>query len=279
MSSFEYSYDEELEINYDEELEINYDEELEIKNYCKLMSSDEINQKYYDEIEEDKSNEPTAPNTEPLEIISNVEDQKLISTEEFSTKKKEKKNIKNNKGRKYDDDNIRSKIKNNFLRFEFNYLNETIKEEFGHQKLLFRKIEYSDLRNKKENKEFIQKKFFEFILENDISSKFKTKDPELNKKHLKKFDLNDNSKVSNFLNLTMESIYNNFFLNKKHEKNKKIVFFDDFIKKLEKEEEDENYIEKIKKIAKENFISYYKNYNEENGKNIKKKFNVVKYNK
>ena len=269
-------------------LEYSYDEELKIKNTCKLMDardlgtrvlvtsfSDEIDQKYYDEIEEDQINEPTAPNTpntEPLENISNVEDQKLISTEE-------KKNIKNNKGRKYDDDNIRSKIKNNFLRFAFNYLNETIKEEFGHQKLLFRKIEYSDLRNKKENKEFFEKKFFELILENDISSKFKTKDPELNKKHLKKFDLNDNSKVSNFLNLTMESIYNNFFLNKKHEKNEKIIFFDDFIEELENENEDENYIEKIKKIAKENFISYYKNYNEENGKNIKKKFNVVKYNK
>ena len=59
----------------------------------------------------------------------------------------------------------------------------------------------------------------------------------------------------------MESIYNNFFLNKKHEKNKKIVFFDDFIKELENEKEDQNYIEKIKKIAKENFLSYYKNYN------------------
>ena len=199
-----------IEYPYDEEEEINYDKELEMKNYCKLMSSDEIDQKFKNEIEEDQSNEPTAPNT-PLEIISNVEDQKLISTEEFSTEKKEKKNIKNNKGRKYDDDNIRSKIKNNFLRFDFNYLNETIKEEFGHQKLLFRKIVYSDLRNKKENKEFFEKKFFELILENDISSKFKTKDPELNKKHLKKFDLNDNSKVSNFLNLTMESIYNNFF--------------------------------------------------------------------
>ena len=264
-----------------------YDKEEEIKNVCKLMDSDgkimfgdEIDQKYKDEIEEDQSNEPTAPNTEP-KIISNVEDQKLISTEEFSTKKKEKKNIKNNnhKGRKYDDDNIRSKIKNNFLRFLFNYLNETIKEEFGHQKLIFRKPEYSDLRNKKENKEFFQKKFFEFILENDISSKFKTKDPELNKKHLKKFDLNDNSKVSNFLNLTMESIYNNFFLNQKHEKNKKIIFFDDFIEELEVIKEDKNYIERIKKIAKENFISYYKNYNEENEKNIKKKFNVVKYNK
>ena len=266
LSSIEYSDDEE-------------EKKEELKNVCKLMPSDEIDQKYYDEIVEDKSNEPTGPNTEPLEINSNVEDQKLISTEELSTKKKEKKNIKNNKGRKYDDDNIRSKIKNNFLRFAFNYLNETIKEEFGHQKLLFRKIEYSDLRNKKENKEFYEKKFFELILENDISSKFTKIDPERNKTHLKKFDLNDNSKVSNFLNLTMESIYNNFFLNKKHEKNEKIIFFDDFIEELENENEDENYIEKIKKIAKENFISYYKNYNEENGKNIKKKFNVVKYNK
>ena len=231
------------------------DEENEINsNFCKVIFSEEYNSKYFYEIEDDKSNQPTEINSNsliPNNCSLNGSYQNFFS-KEFLTKKK-KPSIKN---RKYDYDNIRSKIKNNFIRFVFNYLNETIKEKFGHQKLLFRKPEYSDLRNKKKNKEFLQKKLFEFILENDISSKFKTKDPELNKKHLKKFDLNDNSKVSNFLNLTMESIYNNFFLNQKHKKN-----FDDFIKKLENEEEDKNYIERIKKIAKENFISYYKNYN------------------
>jgi len=264
MSNNEYFFEE-------EEVEIN-------SNFCKIMfSEEEINQKYIKEIEDDKSNQYTTINTDSLEakISSNTLDDGSVKY--LTKKKKPSNNIKkNNSKRKYDDDNIRSKIKNNFLRFVINFLNENIKEEYGHQKLLFRKPEYTDLRNKKENKEFLQKKLFEFISENDISQKYKTKDPEQNKKHLKKFILNDNSIVSNFLNMTMEFIYNNYFLNKKHEKYKKILFFDDFIEELEKKEDDKNYIEKVKKIAKENYVSYYKNYNEENENFTKIKFNVFK---
>ena len=76
-----------------------------------------------------------------------------------------------------------------------------------------RKIEYKKYfgGNKIQNKEFLQKKFKDFIKENNITSKFKNKKPELNKEHLKNYDLNDNlcnnnlneSNVSNFLNMDM----------------------------------------------------------------------------
>ena len=180
-------------------------------------------------------------------------------------------NLVNNKKIKRKD-NIRSIIKNNFLIFVFVYVNYIIKEEYKYQKVLFRKPEYKEISggNKKENKEFFQKKLYEVLLENDISPKYSTKDPEQNKKNLKRFDLNDNSKVSNFLNLTMESIYNNYFLNKK-EKINEILFFDDFIEQLKNKNEDERYIEEIKKIAKEDFISYYKNYKKKNEGFLSKK--------
>ena len=180
-------------------------------------------------------------------------------------------NLVNNKKIKRKD-NIRSIIKNKYRNFVFDYVNYNIKEEYKYQKVLFRKPEYKEISggNKKENKEFFQKKLYEVLLENDISPKYSTKDPEQNKKNLKRFDLNDNSKVSNFLNLTMESIYNNYFLNKK-EKIKEILFFDDFIEELKNKNEDERYIEEIKKIAKEDFISYYKNYKKKNEDFLSKK--------
>ena len=159
--------------------------------------------------------------------------------------------------------------------FVFIFLNNLIYQQYGYQKILFRKLEYKDIRSKEYNKEFLQKKFYEIILDNNITSKYKKKDLELNKKHLKKIDLNDNSNISNFLNMTMKFIYNNYFLNKKHEKNyflnqkHKIVYFDDFIEKLKDKNENEYYIEKFKKIGKEDYISYYFKEKKQKKKKIK----------
>jgi len=180
-------------------------------------------------------------------------------------------NLVNNNERK---DNMRLRIKNNFRHFYFDYLNELIKNEYKYQKFLFRKPEYEiSGENKKENKEFFQKKLFEIIEEKDISPKYKTKNPEQNKKNLKRLNLNDNSKVSNFLNMTMEFIYNNYFL-KKEENYNEVNFFDDFIEEL-KNTKDEKYIEKIKKIAKEDFISYYKKSNKKSEFLSKKRLKFV----
>jgi len=240
--------------------------------------------------------------------------------------------------RKIDDDNIRSKIKNNFLLFVIPFLNYLIFLAYRYQKVKFRKFKYKDIRNKEYIKNFLKKKFFEVILENKITSRFTTKAPELNKKYLKLFDLNDNSIVSNFLNMTMEFIYNNYFLNdasysitcsdadiilpnysrtyktiimkqegykinsfklngtlfkgdsfimpannvtitdvnkvasninQKHKKKDEINTFYNFIEKLKENKEEEKYIEKINKIAKEDFISYY--FNDKNKKFLSKK--------
>jgi hypothetical protein len=256
-------------------------------------------EKYLKEVNDIKSNQPTGPETDSsnpnnLSEPSNqgVENKKEINKlnqpiepetdssnpnnlSEPSNQGVENKKEINNETRKFGDDNIRAKIKNYFLLLVFTFLNNLICQQYGYQKMKFRKLKYKDIRNKEYNKKFLQKKFYEFILETNITSKFKTKDLELNKKHLKKLNLNDNSKVSNFLNMTMKFIYNNYFLSKKHVKNyflnqkEEILNFDDCIKKLKKKNKDD-YIEKFKKIAKEDYISYY--FEEKNRKKKKIKF-------
>ena len=198
-----------------------------------------------------------------------------------NNKKKLIKRIKKNSRRRNDDDEIRARIKNKFHKFSINYLNYLIrKENKNKQKRKFRKIEYKKFfgGNKIQNKEFLQKKFKDFLEENKITPKFKNVKPELNKEHLKNYDLNNNlcnnnlneSNVSNFLNMDMGSIFNNYFLNKKNEKDflnqkrkkrDKIIFFDDFIEELRDKKEDDNYIENVKEIAK-NYVSFYNNVKE-----------------
>ena len=218
--------------------------------------------------------EPSNQNVQNSKLNENIELMIKILMKIMETRKKLI--LKKFKKRKNDNDNIRSKIKNNLFKFAFAGLNDLIYQQYGgKQKMLFRKLEYKDIRKRIYIKELLQKKFYEIILDNNITPKYSVVDLELNKKHLKKLDLTDNSNVSNFLNLTMKVIYNNYFLNKKHEKNyflnqkKKIIYFDDFIQKLKTHNEDEYYIEKFKKVAKENFISYY--FNEKKKIPIKKK--------
>ncbi len=210
-----------------------------------------------------------------------------------NNKKKLIKRIKKNDRRREKPDEIRTRIKNKFHKFSFNYLNYLIREENKNiQKIKFRKIEYNKIYggNKKQNKEFLQKKFKDLIEENNITPKYKNIKPELNKKHLKNYDLNDNlcnnnlneSKVFNFLNLKMEIIFNDYFLNKKRKKDilnekikkkNEILFFDDFIEELIEKKEDENYIEKVKEVAK-NYVSFYNNVKEKDESISSKKRNL-----
>ncbi len=210
-----------------------------------------------------------------------------------NNKKKLIKRIKKNDRRREKPDLISVRIKNKFHKFSFNYLNYLIREENKNkQKIKFRKIEYNKIYggNKKQNKEFLQKKFKDLIEENNITPKYKNIKPELNKKHLKNYDLNDNlcnnnlneSKVFNFLNLKMEIIFNDYFLNKKRKKDilnekikkkNEILFFDDFIEELIEKKEDENYIEKVKEVAK-NYVSFYNNVKEKDESISSKKRNL-----
>ena len=215
-------------------------ENLKNHNFFDDNYNEHIKQKYLDEENDIKSNQPTEPETDPQNQNNLIEP---------SNQGVQNSNLNENKNRKFGDDNIRSKIKNNLFKFAFAGLNDLIYQQYGgKQKMLFRKLEYKDIRKRIYIKELLQKKFYEIILDNNITPKYSTRDLELNKKHLKKLDLTDNSNVSNFLNLTMKVIYDNYFLNKKHEKNyflnqkKKIIYFDDFIQKLKTHNEDEYYI-------------------------------------
>ena len=162
--------------------------------------------------------EPSNQNVQNSKLNEGVELMVEILMKMMETRKKLI--LKKFKKRKNDNDNIRSKIKNNLFKFAFAGLNDLIYQQYGgKQKMLFRKLEYKDIRKRIYIKELLQKKFYEIILDNNITPKYSTRDLELNKKHLKKLDLTDNSNVSNFLNMTMKVIYDNYFLNKKHEKN------------------------------------------------------------
>ena len=252
-----------------------------------FIATDKDCKQIYDK-NDNKPDQPTGPETPNTNNLiepsnQNVQNSKLNENIELMIKilmkimeTRKKLILKKFKKRKNDNDNIRSKIKNNLFKFAFACLNDLIYQQYGgYQKMLFRKLEYKDIRKRIYIKELLQKKFYEIILDNNITPKYSVVDLELNKKHLKKLDLTDNSNVSNFLNLTMKVIYNNYFLNKKHEKNyflnkkQDIIYFDDFIQKLKTHNEDEYYIEKFKKVAKENFISYY--FNEKKKIPIKKK--------
>ena len=245
------------------------------------------------ELKCDKKNNSFISEENKIEPNPNTIQNNQNSDSKNNNKKKSTKRIKKNSRRRNDDDEIRARIKNKFHKFSINYSNYLIRKENNNkQKFKLRKIEYKKYSggNKKQNKEFLQKKFKDFIKENKITPKFKNVKPELNKEHLKNYDLNNNlcnnnlneSNVSNFLNMDMGSIFNNYFLNKKNEKDflnqkrkkrDKIIFFDDFIEELRDKKEDDNYIENVKKVAK-NYVSFYNNVKEKDESISSKKRNL-----
>ena len=245
------------------------------------------------ELKCDKKNNSFISEENKIEPNPNTIQNNQNSDSKNNNKKKSTKRIKKNSRRRNDDDEIRARIKNKFHKFSINYSNYLIRKENNNkQKFKLRKIEYKKYSggNKKQNKEFLQKKFKDFIKENKITPKFKNVKPELNKEHLKNYDLNNNlcnnnlneSNVSNFLNMDMGSIFNDYFLNKKNEKDflnqklkkrDKIIFFDDFIEELRDKKEDDNYIENVKKVAK-NYVSFYNNVKEKDESISSKKRNL-----
>ena len=144
-------------------------ENLKNHNFFDSNYNEHIKQKYLDEENNIKSNQPTEPETDPQNQNNLIEpsNQGVQNSNLNENKKKT--------DRKFGDDNIRSKIKNRFLSFAIIFLNYLIYQQYGYQKILFRKLEYQDIRNKKYNKKFLQKKFYEIILEYNITSKFKKK--------------------------------------------------------------------------------------------------------
>ena len=90
-----------------------------------------------------KSNLPTGPETDS----SNPNNLSEPSNQGVENKKEI-----NNETRKFGDDNIRAKIKNYFLLLVFTFLNNLICQQYGYQKMKFRKLKYKDIRSKEYNK-------------------------------------------------------------------------------------------------------------------------------
>jgi len=178
---------------------------------------------------------------------------------------------------KFESNNIRCKIKNNFFIFLINFLNDKIREIFGYQMIKFRKINYKyiNIRNKRENYLLLNKKIKD-ILNLDISLKYKNKNENQNVITLNKIY----PFLSKYLDLKFEDFYKNYFLKKYSSndvKSKTKDFFDfinlqkeNYFKKIDlreydsleiqrKFEEIDNYINKVKIIGEE-YIDFYKKY-------------------
>ncbi len=297
---YKFYYGEDGELNLSTNLNSNKTNENPNQNNQILNNNNDYNNSNNTENKEnlvelkcDKKNNSFISEENKIEPNFNTNQNNLNLDLKNINKKKLIKRIKKNDRRREKPDLIRVRIKNKFHKFSFNYLNYLIRKENDNiQKRRFRKIEYKKIfgGNKIQNKEFLQKKFKDIIEENNITPKYKNKKPELNKKHLKNYDLNDNlcnnnlneSNVSNFLNMKMEIIFNDYFLNKKRKKDilnekikkkNEILFFDDFIEELIEKKEDENYIEKVKEVAK-NYVSFYNNVKEKDESISSKKRNL-----
>ena len=117
----------------------------------------------------------------------------------------------------------------------------------------------------------MNKKLKEFLCENKISKKYKHCDRYQNKINLEELEkyknfnsYSNNKNEPNFyecLEMTIETFYKEIFLKK---------YLDEFIEENIKKENDENYIQKLKKSA-ENLIEYYKNEENENKNYLSKK--------
>ena len=95
-------------------------ENLKKYNFYDSNYNEHIKQNYLNDENDIKSNQPTEPETDPQNQNNLIEPSKQGV---------QNSNLNENKNRKFGDDNIRSKIKNNFLLFVFIFLNNLIYQQ------------------------------------------------------------------------------------------------------------------------------------------------------
>ena len=157
---------------------------------------------------------------------------------------------------------MNKKIINRIHNFIIKYFNDIITNEFIFQIRKFEKINSNFMKKistKQKIKEFLDLKNKDF-LNNNITTKFKKKSSNKNEETLKFFLENknekykNNHKLNNYLEMKIETFYKEIFLKS---------YYKNFIEKeesksKEKNEYNEKYIQKLKKMT-ENFIedNYY----------------------
>ena len=269
-----------ITIDFDEEDNNNFENQKENLNFINEHDNNIVNN--YNIFNNNVNNlnlfENQKLSKNSFEIISNELDTfNINNNEKFNINNENNINIFNNnnqiskkKGRKKKGDlkegkihdksengNIKKKIINRIHNFIIEYFNDIITNEFIFQIRKFEKINSNFMKKistKQKIKEFLDLKIKDF-LNNNITTKFKNKSYNKNEETLNFFLENKNEKYKNnhklnyYLEMKIETFYKEIFLNLEYKK---------FIKLEEKNENNEKYIQKLKKMT-ENFIedNYY----------------------
>ena len=178
-----------------------------------------------------------------------------------STGKKHDKNYK---------DNMRIRLKIQFYNFIINFVNYVIKFRYDISNLIFRHLTHEEKQNTnlEYNKDIFQNKTIGFILQKEVSTKYKNKSDQNRINYLKILERikkkENNDKFLELVDMNVATFYNSIYLTKnipsilddycpnRKTKEKIPMFFTMFIDKLKNKEFPE-YIKKIKDFG-ENFI-------------------------
>lgn len=237
------------------------------------MSFDDFSVNYPFDIDiESDLDKNNSPYTLQFDINSSIEE-KLKPELKFLIRKKEriKKNgrPKRKKDReehtKYHLDNMNFKILTNFVNFLINFVNAFLEESHIYH-LKFEKVsgEFLKIRNLIRLKTIINSPL-SYILEQDISKKFKYKDPNYNHILLTKIVGLNNQQLKKILNMKIKSLYSDIYLENNSTKlykdygiKKELNRLNHFLERLEKKKNDIQYINLIR-INSYKLISHIEN--------------------
>ena len=215
----------------------------------------------------ESTQENTSVQSNERRILFNIINQENNSSENLLSRKKKRENSR----RKYDPDNIMSKLEVASNEFILDYLNQMIDDLDVHKKIKirFKKIEHALKKNvaKKKFKILCKKKISDIAFQN-ISGKYKHFETDNNLK-LKEEIENNLPIMKKILDENYLTLFRNVYYPSKREINLKTMYgidktiylsnkvkmFKDLIKKLkDNEKEDEYYIDKFKKVVNEYYF-------------------------
>ena len=267
--------------------------EVNTLNYSsgkQLYGTDDVADEY------EKTREYTRENPEQLDKhLKTTFKPPILNQEPQLGKKRQRKKLgrktKDDKstGKKHDKnykDNMRVKLKIQFYNFIINFVNYVIKFRYDISNLIFRHLTHEEKQNTnlEYNKDIFQNKTIGFILQKDVSTKYKNKLDQNRVNYPKILErikkIENHDKFFELVDMNVATFYNSIYLTKnipsilddycpnRKTKEKIPMFFTMFIDELKNKESDE-YINKIKDIG-ENFIE---DFVRERNKKKKKKYN------
>ena len=231
--------------------------------------------------EYEKTREKTRQNPEQLDKhLNNVFIPPNSNQETQLGKKRQRKKLgrktKDDKstGKKHDKtykDNMRVKLKIQFYNFIINFVNYVIKFRYDISNLIFRHLTHEEKQNTtlEYNKDIFQNKTIGFILQKEVSTKYKNKSDQNRVNYLKILKrikkIENHDKFFELVDMNVATFYNSIYLTKnipsilddycpnRKTKEKIPMFFTMFIDKLKNKGKSPKYIKKIKDFG-ENFI-------------------------